>query len=57
MTRPTYPCDLTHVEWQLLEPKLPALKGRPPMQFALARKRERLPVRAAHRMCLALFAA
>ena len=31
MTRPSYPSDLTHKEWQLLEPELPALKkgGRP----------------------------
>ena len=31
MTRPSYPSDLTHEEWQLLEPKMPALKtgGRP----------------------------
>ncbi len=31
MTRPSYPSDLTHEEWQLLEPEMPALKtgGRP----------------------------
>ena len=31
MTRPSYPSDLTHAEWQLLEPEMPALKtgGRP----------------------------
>ena len=31
MTRPSYHSDLTHEEWQLLEPEMPALKtgGRP----------------------------
>ena len=31
MTRPSYPSDLTHEEWQLLEREMPALKtgGRP----------------------------
>ena len=31
MTRPSYPCDLTHEDWHLLEPERPALKtgGRP----------------------------
>ena len=31
MTRPSYPSDLTHEEWLLLEPEMPALKtaGRP----------------------------
>ena len=31
MTRPSYPSDLTHEDWQLLEPEMPALKtgGRP----------------------------
>ena len=31
MTRLSYPSDLTHEEWQLLEPEMPALKtgGRP----------------------------
>ena len=30
-TRPSYPSDLTHEEWLLLEPEMPALKtgGRP----------------------------
>ena len=58
MTRPSYPSDLTHAEWQLLEPELPALKtGGRPRSVPWARNRERDPVRAAHGVCLAQSAA